>query len=142
MAGVTRVPARRVIGSHTLTTGFTTSATHTTAQDEGLTVSVTYGAARILRVSLFVHPYASGGAQTAVYTVLRNATVEMRVQTPALATALVTSASHSRIFNGPATGATETFKVQIAAGTANTAVDSGGSANFVRQLVIEDLGPQ
>jgi hypothetical protein len=100
---------------------------------------VTYGAARILRVSLFVHPYASGGAQTAVYTVLRNATVEMRVQTPALVTGLVTSASHSRIFNGPATGATETFKVQIAAGTANTAV---GSASFVRQLVIEDLGPQ
>ena len=143
MADVTRVPSNyKMLGRHDLTSTFTTSATHTTFQDEGLTLSVSYQGGRILRVSLNVHAYAGGGTQTVNYQVLRTSTSVLQAITPNLFVASATSFCYSRVFNGPATAATETFKVQIKAGTANASVSSYGDANFVRHLVVEDLGPQ
>lgn len=144
MAQVSRVRSGAiVIGSHSLQTSFTTSGTHTTFQDEGLSISVTYGANRVLRVSLYVTPYSPGGIQAAQYQVLRTSTQVLQAITPALIVANGQSFTYSRVFNGPATAATETFKVQLKALTANTSVASFGAANgFDRQLLIEDLGPQ
>ena len=144
MAGVSRVPSNyKLLGRHELTTAFTTSSTHTTFQDEGLTLSVSYQGGRVLRVSLNVHAVATGGTQGIAYQVLRTATSVMQSQIGfALPAASATSFSFNRVFNGPATAATETFKVQIKALTANTSVSSYGDASYVRHLVVEDLGPQ
>lgn len=143
MAGVSRVPSNyKLLGRHSLNTAFVTAATHTTLQDEGLTVSVTYGASRILRVTLVVHPYTSGGLQSLNYKVLRTATQVLYATTYAQSATLPVTNVYSQTFSGPSSGATETFKVQIQAGGLNTAVNSGGDANLTRQLIIEDLGPQ
>jgi len=135
-------PPYKVLGRHALTTTFATAATHTTFQDEGLTLSISYQGARILRVSLNVHPYASGGSQGVAYQVLRTSTSVLQAQIASLPSGDATAFSFNRVFNGPATAGTETFKVQMKAYTANTAVASYGDANYVRHLVVEDLGPQ
>lgn len=143
MAGVTRVPSNyKLLGKHELTSTFTTAATHTTAQDEGLTVSISYLPSRVLRVTFTGHPYAGGGAQGISLRFVRGSTTFGFFQTEALSAATPLSRSFTKVFNGPATGATETFKVQMMALTANTAVNSYADANFTRQLIVEDLGPQ
>ena len=143
MASVERVPSNyKLLGKHELNTSFATSSTHTTFQDEGLTLSVSYQGGRVLRVSLNVHPYANGGAQGIVYQVLRTSTVVLTPQVGFALTGSVTSWSYSRVFNGPATAGTETFKVQIRGKDLNTAVTSYGDGNYFRGLVVEDLGPQ
>ena len=136
-------PPYKVLGKHELTTAFTTSSTHTTFQDEGLTLSVSYQGGRVLRVSLNVIPYAGGGSQGVVYQVLRTSTLVLTGQIGlSLPTVNGTSFSFNRVFNGPATAGTETFKVQVKALTSNTSVTSYGDTNYVRHLVVEDLGPQ
>ena len=143
MAGVTRVPSNyKLLGKHELTSTFTTSSTHTTAQDEGLSVSISYLPSRVLRVTFTGHPYAFGGAQGIALRFVRGATTFGFFQTEPLSAVTPFSRSFTKVFNGPATGATETFKVKISALTANTAVSSYGDANFTRQLIVEDLGPQ
>lgn len=143
MAGVSRVASNyKLLGKHELTSTFTTAATHTTAQDEGLTISISYLPSRVLRVTFTGHPYASGGAQGISLRFVRGATTFAFFQTESLSAATPLSRSFTKVFNGPATGATETFKVQMMALTANTAVSSYGDANFTRQLIVEDLGPQ
>jgi len=145
MAQVSRVANEyTVLGVHTLTTAFTTSATHTTYQDEGLTLSITYLPSRILRVSFNLNPIPSGALQAMAFQVLRGATStrEFFINPVALTASAVTYVGLSHTFNGPATGATETFKLQIKAADANTAVQSFGGATVPRQLIVEDLGPQ
>lgn len=131
-----------VLGLHNLTASFNTVATHTTFQDEGLTLSIAYRASRVLRVTWNGHLQASGGAQGIKLSFVRGATTIGNVQSESVSAATPVSRTFSKTFNGPATAATETFKIQIGALTANTAVTSYGDANFTRQLVVEDLGPQ
>ena len=145
MAQVSRVANEyTVLGVHTLTTAFITSATHTTYQDEGLTLSVTYLPSRILRVSVNLNPIPSGALQSMGFQVLRSATSlrEFLIHSAALSAAAITNGVFSHTFNGPATGATETFKLQVKAIDANTSVQSFGSAAYPRQLIVEDLGSQ
>jgi hypothetical protein len=143
MAGVSRVPSNyKLLGKHELTSSFSTSATHTTAQDDGLSVSISSLPSRVLRVTFTGHPYANGGAQGVAFRFVRGATTFGFFQTIALPINPPISYSFTKVFNGPATGATETFKVQILALTANTQVTSYADANFTRQLIVEDLGPQ
>ena len=143
MAGVSRVPSNyKVLGKHELTSNFATAATHTTAQDEGLTVSISYLPSRVLRVTFTGHPYANGGAQGISLRFVRGATTFGFFQTEPLSATTPFSRSFTKVFNGPATGATETFKVQMMALTSNTQVSSYADANFTRQLIVEDLGPQ
>ena len=142
MALVTRADRYRVLGFHSLSTNFVTSATHTTFQDEGLTSSVTYQGNRYLRVSWNGGVFAGGGAQRVTIKLLRGSTTLFTWVSPTNVNALVTEAyGFACVFAGPATGATETFKLQIAALTANTSVQSSGSGS-PRTLLIEDLGPQ
>lgn len=133
-----------VLGRHSLTTAFTTSATHTTAQNEGLTTSVTYGASRVLRVVFTVNPYAAGGANTVTYTLLRGSTTirQFNLHSGIMSTTASFSMTQSHTFAGPVGGATETFKLQINGTPNNTSVSSFADANYPRTLLIEDLGPQ
>ena len=130
-----------VLGISTLATSFTTSATHTTYQDEGLSTAVSYAANRVLRLTLRVHVDCPGGVQAVNFKVIRNATDIAFFQAKPDA-ASPESTTWVAVINGPATAATETFKVQIKAATSNTSVRSYGDASFTRQLVIEDIGPQ
>lgn len=156
LAGATSIATARIsdrrpvaapytlLGRHVLETAFATSATHTTPQDEGLTLSITYGAARFLKVTLQVMPWSSGGAQAIDFYILRAGGAVWRWQASSGATS--TGAGDSRTFSaviaGPISGATETFKVQINAAAANTAVQSFGQAGLPRMLTVEDIGPQ
>jgi hypothetical protein len=134
---------RGILGFHTSTTAFQTSATHTTAQDEGLTKSITYEANRTLKVTLRVNPFTTGGLQAVEYQVLRGATiiVVFFINLTDLSTTAATVKTLSHTFNGPASAATETFKVQYRAATSNTAVNSYADATLNKQLVVEDIGP-
>lgn len=133
-----------LLGQATSASDFTTSGTHTTFQDNGLSVSVTYGASRILRVSVGTQAFPQGGANGIAYRVLRGATVVKQWQMSPLRASSVESdtTTMTAVVNGPATAATETFKVQIRASANNTAVKEIGTSDFARYLTIEDLGPQ
>jgi len=132
----------KVLGLHQLTSTTATTGTHTTMQDEGLTKSIVYGPSRVLRVSIQVHPYANP-AQRIYFRLVRGSTGLIRFTTPTFVNAgRYESFFWSYVFNGPATAATETFKVQFAAIDANSAVESFGDATSPRVLLVEDLGPQ
>lgn len=126
------------------TSSFRTTGTHTTYQDEGLSVSTTYLGSRFLRVTWTGHLYVSGGTNTINLKIIRGSTDlnEFTVPAETLATGFGHAFTFSYTFAGPASGATETFKVQIRASTNNTAVDSYAAAASIRVLTIEDLGSQ
>ena len=135
----------RVLGkSNALTATFTTSATHTTYQDvTNLDASITYEANRLLRATLEVNPYASGGVQGMIYKLVRASTdvKEFGIAAAALDLGSVTTYTYTCTFAGPGTSATETFKVQLKATTSNTAVQNFGNATYISRLIIEDVGP-
>jgi len=128
-----------VLGVNTLTASFTTTGTHTTAQDEGLSVTCAYQANRRLKVTLKANPYASGGTNTVQFLIYRGATL---VAVFTCYPTGIESMCWTACIDGPAIAATETFKVQLQATTNNTAVQSYADSSFTRQLIIEDIGPQ
>ena len=143
MAQVSRVPAGAIpLGLHSLTTAYVTTATHTTFQDEGLTVTASYRANRILRMSWNGSLYAPAGSQRVKLRLLRGSTTVYDWISPtAINTITNEGYSVSVPFLGPATAASEVFKIQIATYSA-TAVQSYATASAPRTLLIEDLGPQ
>lgn len=135
-----------MLASHTLTTIFSTSAPHTTFQDEGLSCSVTYGPNRMLRMTLLVRPYTNGGTNFVLYKLLRGSTTvsNFGFGLPDISNSEAPNKVLSYTFAGPSTAGTETFKIQIAASPNNTQVTSYAQAitnDGPRQLVIEDVGP-
>jgi hypothetical protein len=142
MAGVSRVPSNyKLLGRHELTTS-TNNSNSSISVDDGLTLSIAYLPSRILRVTLSMHFLAGGGSQAVLIELLRGATSLGYFQTDQLSTTVVSSTTYSRTILGPATGATETFKVMIVPATAATQITSYASANTPKQLTVEDLGPQ
>lgn len=132
---------RGVLGYYTTSSNFATSATHTTFQDDGLSVSVTYGASRVLKVSVGWTLYPGGGLQSIYFKWLRGSTQigpTGTVDSASLNAGGGNFFTFSWVFNGPAAGATETFKTQIAASTSNTAVNTFSN----KWICIEDLGAQ
>jgi hypothetical protein len=134
-----------ILGYESLTTGFSTSATHTTFQDEGLDASCSYGADRMLAVTLNVRPYPNGGLQAIYYRVLRGSTEVAKwvVESSVLSASTAGAVTLTAAFASPSTAATETFKVQIAAASSNTQVTSYANTVAVdgpRQFWVEDLG--
>jgi len=107
-----------------------------------LSVSVTYQGNRILRVTVGCGPLAVGGAQGLLYAVLRGSTTIVGFAVDASLTLLHDNRTFTYTFNGPTTGATETFKLRMAARSSNTQVQDYGDGTYVRSLVVEDLGPQ
>lgn len=131
--------------SAAVTAAFTTSATHTTFQDiPNYTASTTYAASRILRVSIQVAPYISGGANNVSYKIIRGSTDVCSFDIPneALTSGTAHSLFFSHTFAGPSSSATETFKVQMKAITNNTSVSNFASSSNVGRLIVEDLGAQ
>ena len=144
MALVTRADRYRVLGRVTATNSSLTASTHTTMQDptNQMSVSVTYQGNRILRVTVGCGPLAVGGAQGLLYAVLRGSTTIVGFAVDTSLATLHDNRTFTYTFNGPATGATETFKLRMAARTSNTQVQDYGDATYIRSLVVEDLGPQ
>lgn len=135
-----------VLGRSTLTTSFSTSAPHTTFQDEGLSCSVTYGPNRLLKMTLMVRPYTNGGTNFVSYKLLRGSTTvsNFGFGLPDISNSEAPAKVLSYTFAGPSTAGTETFKVQIAGTPNNTQVTSYGQPETndgPRQLIIEDVGP-
>jgi len=128
------------IDSHSLSTAFTTSSTHTTYQDEGLTKSITTLANRRIKVTASLNLYASGGANSIAIQMLHGATVirQFDIDTSAISTSNPLSLTFVGFYISSA--ATENIKIQIKALVGNTAVDSFGSATYARELLIEDIG--
>lgn len=130
---------RGTLGLFSSTTSFRTTGTHTTFQNDGLSVSVTYAASRIIRVTVGWQLYVSGGANTILFKIRRGSTdiLSSSHDSATLATGGASWFTDVIVFNGPASSATETFTTQIA-GSVNTAVDTFGT-KFIH---VEDLGAQ
>ena len=134
-----------LLGNATSTTAFITAATHTTFQDDtGMTTSVTYGAARKLRMTYCTALRIPGGANGVSVRLLRGSTTVIYRDVPptALEASNVNGVTFTHTFNGPSAGATETFKVQVRASVNNTSVESYADTDYVKSLTVEDLGPQ
>ena len=124
-----------------LTTSFTTAATHTNFQDDGLTLTITEIAGRIYKVTALENPYPSGGQQGVQFALLRGASVlrQWTYSSTVMDAGVAYPAVMQYIYTSPASGSF-TLKMQISATTNNTAVTSYGDGTFPRQFIIEDLG--
>lgn len=133
-----------VLGYVTATTSKTLTSTQTTYQDDDLSVSCTYAAARRLRVTLTSSALPSGGAQAMGFKLLRGSTSLsiFPMNAGGLTTGIAQGFNMSITFNGPIAGATETFKDQFSAITSLTNVQSYADSNAPKSLLVEDLGPQ
>lgn len=139
------LPRGTLADSGLLSTTFATSSTHTTLQTiTGMSISVAYGASRLLKVSASLHIYPNGGLQGVTLAFLRGSTqfwtftydqnmLNASASTPVTPIAFITS---------PSPGATETFTCKIAAASANTAVTAyaaAASQQYMR-FWVEDCG--
>ena len=124
-----------------LTTPFTTSATHTTFQDDGLTLTITEIAGRIYKVTALENPYPSGGQQGVKFALLRDATIlrQWSYSSAVMDSGNSYPAVMQYVYTSSASGSF-TLKMQIGAQTDNTAVSSYGDGSFPRQFIIEDMG--
>lgn len=131
-----------ILGRVQSTTSFNTVATHTTYQDDGLSVSVNYSANRIIRVTWQTTVYTAGGANTIGAKAVFGSTdlIDWSFPQEALSNTFGLSVCETVTFVGPATAGTATFKIQIRAATNNTRVDEFASVTGPRQLIVEDLG--
>lgn len=133
--------ARGVMGLQSITTIFTTAATHTTYQDNGATLTFTEVSGRLYRINYHGYVYPSGGLQGINLRFVRNGVELERF----LYAAKVLDAGNSLptqceyVYQSTANGSA-TFKVQMAAAASNTAVSDYGAATDVRQFWIEDIG--
>jgi len=136
----------QVVGKDEKTSTKILTSSQTTFQDEDLSASVTYGANRVLRITLNVRPYPAGGLQGMSYRVLRGSTVVAYwgLEPATLQSGTAAPVTLVYMSQTPSSGATETFKVQFKANTSNTSVESyatATSADGARQMMIEDIGP-
>jgi hypothetical protein len=129
-------------GLQTITSQFATSATHTTFQDTGATLTITEVSGRRYKICSKMNVYPPGGLQGVNVQILRGASAINRGDFPPAA--MDTGVSFPTIieydYTSVASGSA-TFKVQIAAASANTQVADFGSSTYPRQFWIEDLGP-
>lgn len=130
--------------SHTLTTSFTTAATHTTLQDEGLTFTLDETANRRASLRLRVNVANPGGPNGVNYRVLRNGVVvaSWAIPNEALNPVFV----HSITFTSPiaitTAGVSVVYRVQMAAIQNNTSVYSyGDTFQAYRTFEYVDEGP-
>lgn len=133
-----------LLGNATSGTDTGTSGTHTNYVDDAMTLSVTYAAARRLRITWSTSLVVTGGANNINYKFVRGSTdlAQRDVPSVALDTVYVLGHTASYTFDGPLVGATETFKVQFRATPTNTQVKSFAAAAYPKSLTVEDLGPQ
>jgi hypothetical protein len=140
--GTLSTAPRGVMGIQTLSTAFTTSATHTTFQNEGLTVTASETAGRRWKWTVLVNPYAPGGANGVWYRLLRDGVVmhEWLFPSEAMSTTVNNCATLTHVESISSTHADSVFTIQIAAYPTNTSVSSYATATFRRQMIVEDIG--
>jgi hypothetical protein len=130
-----------VCGVQTLTTQFTTSDPHTTAQDTGMTLTINEIAGRRYLITAQGNCFPSGGLQS-IRISIRRAGTDIKVATYSSAV-LDTNVGYTyvlpQIFTATTTGSA-TYTVQMRALTNNTAVADFGSATSTRQFLIQDIG--
>ena len=63
-----------LMGLQTVTSTFATSATHTTFQDDGLTLTITEISGRKYKITALENPYPSGGLQGVRFALVRTTT--------------------------------------------------------------------
>jgi hypothetical protein len=139
-AAIVRLP-RGFVAIHSIAAPYTTTGTHTTYQDDGLTVTINEESTRRYRISISQTPYASGGANQINIALLRNGVIVRSWDMPLEALAI--GYGHSVQFQHYVVGVTAAgviYKTQIKAGSNNTAVSTYGSGSIIRQLLIEDIG--
>jgi hypothetical protein len=106
-----------------------------------LTLTLTPPGGRRWLFTVVVNPYTSGGIQAVAYQLLAGATPLHEWGLPGEAMAVggahSVTLTHTQILT--ALGST-VFKLQMKAAAANTTVNSFGSASFIRQLIIQDVG--
>ena len=129
------------VGLQTLTTSFATSATHTTFQDSGMTLTFTEVNGRKYKITARVNPYPSGGLQGIKMRIVRGSTAiaQSDFSSAVLDTGVSFPTSIVYVYTSTASGSA-TFKIQIGALTNNTTVEDFGSATYPRQFFIEDIG--
>ena len=134
----------QVIARATSTSAYTSTGTHTSPQDVGLSASVSYGANRLFRVTLHERPYVPGGANTVMERLTDGTTVFALFPHGQndLSTGFAPAKTNVFTFAGPSTSGTATWKMQAYGGlnTQWVLYYSGGDGN-PRQFTIEDIGP-
>ena len=130
-----------VIGQSKLTTAFTTTAPHTTAQSTGLFVAVNETAGRRLRITVQTSPYPSGGDQTMAYQLQRNGVTIEQWYIPGDAVDPTTSFPLAHVISADAVGGVATYTVLLFASGANTSVSDFGAGTAPRMIMVEDAGP-
>lgn len=130
-----------IVAGQTLTSSFTTSATHTTFQDDGFSISFNEISGRIYKITALENPYPSGGQQGIGFQIQRNGTTlrQFQYSTTVMDSGTGYPAVLEFIYTATTSGAA-TYTMRIAAATANTAVSTYGDGSFPRQFVIEDIG--
>jgi hypothetical protein len=133
-----------VLGISTSTSNFTTSSTHTTFQDVGLSVSIPYVNRRYLRVTYNGNILCPGGNNAVEMNILRGATTVRKMQLSDTAVGNTNTWKvgfcMDSVFATSST-TTETFKCQLRATINNTSVADFGDGDTVRSLIVEDIGP-
>ena len=129
------------MGLQTLTTAFTTTGTHTTFQDTGMTLTITEISGRRYRINIKCNPYPSGGLQGVSFKLLRGATglLEWGLSSTLMDVATGYPGYLTYVYTSTASGSA-TYKMQLKASTNNTAVADYGDGTFPRQFWIEDIG--
>ena len=130
-----------IMGLQTSTSAFGTSAVHTTFQDDGLTLTITEISGRRYKITALENPYPNGGLQGVSYALLRSATIlrQWSYSSVVMDTGNAFPAVMEYVYIATTSGSA-TYKMQLAAGSANTQVTSYGDGTFPRQFIIEDLG--
>jgi hypothetical protein len=124
-----------------LTTTFTTTAPHTTAQSTGLTATIAETAGRRLKITTQTSPYPAGADNGMAFRVMRNGVVQEQWYIPADALDPNTSFPLTHVFTLDAVGGSATYTLELFATTTNTAVADFGAGAAPRMMLIEDIGP-
>ena len=135
----------QVIGYASSTSSFSTSATHTTLQDNGLTTgSIPYADNRRIRVTLYARPYPNGGLQRMEFRVLAGSDTAgyWALGTTGLSASEAPYKCMTNVWTTTSSGSA-VFKAQVKASVSNTQVTDYYSVSdgLARSLTIEDIGP-
>jgi hypothetical protein len=141
VSALTKAP-RGVMGVQTLTSIFTTSATHTTMQDTGMTLTITEVSGRRYKITAVSNIYTPGGVQPMNMALVRGAAQLKQnnftesVMNSGNSLGIVTM---THVYTSVGSGSA-TYKMQMQAGVYNTSVSDYGDGSFPRQFSIEDIG--
>ena len=128
------------VGAQTLVSIYSTSATHTTFQDTGMTLTIAEVSGRVYRHSARLNPYPSGGLQAIELRLLGNGTqFAIFVLSPVVLDQGISYPFCPVLYYTAPSTTSVVWKWQIRAQTNNTVVSDYGDANFVRQYSVEDV---